>query len=402
MDSAILIWGGLGVCTLLLVYVVASFFRISESRVETRVMDIPVKPEADDEQLEELKEDIHDRDAEINSLKAQLERVSAEASKDKEEKISLRDAAVSLRNELDVAKISSAQKVSEAEIPLRNEIKSLKEEMLSILNQKREIEQRARSAEDEISTHKAELDGAYGTLESTKRILDEERESFANLSASFKNKDAVIEDLAKKIVASTRELSKSHDEKSKLRESLESARREHIASRSSIPQKVNQAKAILQRVVNTLKGEREEILEQKAEVDRQLAAASKEIIRLTRELEDACRAVDAARRDHQSKVSGESLSKMQAERDSLNERIESLKEELAATYESIPVKVKQSRAALQEELDALRIDHADLLEQKTEQDRQLAFYREENKLLENQLKTPSGSAGRRKGLVSEV
>ncbi len=443
MDNAILVWGGLGVCMLLLLYVIVNIFKMPDETLEAG--DYAVAQTAARPRDVETRDEILTRDSLIADLKEQLKHTGSELERSRNERKTLNDTIARLRGEIEASRGTVAEKIESVQDPLREEIQSLNEEIFALkedqaalLSQKQQSEERGASYEEQASALKAELDGLSGKLESTKKMLFDEQASSARLAAAVKEKEIAMEDLATKIIGFTRELSEARDEGVRLREELESVKKDKISLESSLPQKINQAKAVQQRAVNTLKRERDQLIEQKAEIDRQLAVSSRKIVTLTRELDHSRHALETTRVSADSIASEKELTNLRAENDGLKERyekeltqlraegsslkadleaevsglkeenktlrekIESLGEELSAAYESIPAKVRQSRAALQEELDAMRADHAELLEQKTEADKRLAYFKEEKDILENQLKASPRGKDRRRGMVSEV
>jgi len=70
----------------------------------------------------------------------------------------------------------------------------------------------------------------------------------------------------------------------------------------------------------------------------------------------------------------------------IEEVISSLRDEISAVYDSIPSKISSAAQALQRELENARREKKQILEEKTELERQLTFSKHENLLVRNTLK----------------
>jgi chromosome segregation ATPase len=402
MSLTFIIYGSVALSGLAILYVIVNLFRLPPEQPspqsELATEDSHIVPLLD----EELKKDLQEKEVLIDDLRVKAERSSSEFSKVREERDSLKVTLTSLRSELDANKDAIAKRVSDATIPLKREIEMLKEERVATQNERREAEQRSTAAEEQAIALKAEIEGMQKSLESTRRTLDQERISYASLSSAIKEKDAVVEDFARKVVAATKDLSKLHSEKASLSEQAETAKREFIATKSSIPKRVSQARVVLQRVINTLKVEREELLHQNDEFNKQLASTNIDIARISKELEDTRRALEAAKRKAEHTVSRKDIAPLKEENVILEGKIQTVRKELAAVYDSIPAKVKNARAALQEELDALKIENADLHSQNAEFDKQVEFFKEESQLLQDSLRDSEQKRSELQGLLADA
>ncbi len=382
MTMSFIVYGSVAAVSLVLLYVIVSLFKTPPAEDQSFVRESEIVPLLDDE----LKKDLQEKEVLIDDLMVKTELKASELGKIREERDRLRTACATLQSEADANKESIAKKISDANIPLQREIESLKDDRVPLLNQKREAEGRVTAAEEQIISLKAEIMGSQGTLESVKRTLEEERVAYGSLASVVKEKDAVVEDLARKVVSATKDLSRFHSNRATLSEELESTKSELIATKTSIPKRVSQARVVLQRVINTLKEEREELLHQNDEFNKQLASANIDIAKVSKDMENTRRNLEAMKRKAEHSVSRNEIEAIKEANIILEGKAQSLRRELAGVYDSIPAKVRNARAALQEELDASKMENADLQGQTMELEKQLQFFKEESQLLQDSLR----------------
>ncbi|MDB4349510.1 hypothetical protein OAA99_00990 [Omnitrophica bacterium] len=260
-------------------------------------------------------------------LDTEIERMKNEFLRMKEEGRYSEGLLTSVSSERDSLLASFSEKIKEARTPLLNEIEMQKKEQSRLMDQKREAEKRSAEYERQVVSVMAELEGTKdaleanrkqlglervsfeklasvskdkdntiddlskkimagktelknkeGELETNKMRLEEERASLGRLISACKDKDVIIEGLSKKVASVTKDLSRLHEEKAFLQHAIDFSRKELYDVKTSIPKEVSQAKGILQKIINTLNTDREDLLKEASEIDRQLVAESKGVV----------------------------------------------------------------------------------------------------------------------------
>jgi len=407
----IMVWGGVGVSVFAVLYVVVNMFKLPQEDKksfssffgESLLEESPSlvsSPTATYPQEKtgfgdlEIEKSLEAKEETIRELRSKIQDGQNELSRAEEENSYFRSSLGSVSQELDMLKVSLSEKIKEAEIPLIGEIKSLKEDQVRLESQRRDGDRYKALADEQIAQLRVDMEEANTNLSAARRLLEEERASFASLSSAFREKDSIIEDLAKRLSTSTRDVSKMHDEKVVLQQEVELTRKDLVESKSSVPRKVNEAKSVLQRVILELKNEREELLQKKAEVDRQLASSSKEVLHLNKELESMRRTLDMLRRsDDKKPLEQEAIARLESEKASSQKELDLIRNELSEVKDLIPQKVRHARAELQEELNALRIRHAKVLGLKSDLEKQVEYFNKASIILKESAKGPeSGDA----------
>ncbi|MEE8359794.1 MAG: hypothetical protein V3S04_02575, partial [Candidatus Omnitrophota bacterium] len=132
--------------------------------------------------------------------------------------------------------------------------------------------------------------------------------------------------------------------------------------------------------------EREDLLHQNEDFNKQLACANNDIARMSNKLEDTRRNLEETKRNVMRSLSGKEIDAIKEENVMLVDMVQSIRRELAGVYDSMSDKVKSARAALQEELDAVKMENADLHSQNIELEKQAQFFKEESQLIQDSLK----------------
>ncbi|MFH1752849.1 MAG: hypothetical protein ABH875_01580 [Candidatus Omnitrophota bacterium] len=415
MSLSFVVYGSVAAAAVVLLYVVINLFKIPPSRPTTLTGfsdESEIVPLLD----AELKKDLQEKELLIETLKVRSERGESELIREREEKDTLKAERDGLQDELDALKRDLDVRTNQAKAPLQESLEALKEEAVVLKKQRREAEQfktilenkkweaeqRLSASEDELSLSRADLENVKATLKATEKALEEERSTYNNFSSAVKEKDALIEDLAQKVSAATKDLSRLHDEKISLSEELEGANRELVAVKGSIPKRISQGRVVLQRAINTFKHEREELFQQNEEYNKQLAAANMDIARLTKDYEKARQLLDLTKKRTAQGMSEKDIATLKNEKSILEKRLQALQKDLASVTVSIPQKIKNSRADLQDELETIKVENAGLQDQVSELEGQLEFFKQESQLLRDSLRLSENMKAKLQGLVSSA
>jgi len=546
----IFVWAGLTIFISGLLFILISMFKLTEtsrlfsvpytSSSKAEILQLKRKIGSQQERLEATKAALDEEKESFSALTSFLREKEAEiagktriAEEAKEgltrsidEKSRLEEMVASFKNELSGANDSIPIKIEEAKIPLKEEIDKLKEDVLKSENEGSDLQKENAILRDNLALAKDEtvvlkrefelidekhlvrealikelsqnIDMATNDL----RVVRDENTDFVQeitllkkeLEAFEENgkiKDSIVDELTHKRELALKEHALTKEECVSLKGRISSLEATLAVTRDSIPDKVHQAKAVLQKVIDMLKEERTELLTQKLERDQALASYRRENEALRADLdkvekrirdneiefdnlnerfsvvaEDLVAAKDSAaplreelkisydvktslerqvrkldkiissteseigflKRELQNTQAGhkplmeglkekdstieyltdkvatlaEGLTKTERQKNLLEEKIDSLREDLMSVTESIPVKIKHARKDLQEELDTVKVDHLELITQKSEHEKQLRIYEHENVLLRQTLKDIKSEKSKLKNLLGDI
>ncbi len=515
----IFVWAGLTIFVSGLLFVLISMFRITEttrlysspdtrsSNAETlqlkrRLRSLQERLDATKAALNDEKESfsaltsfLREKESSISDNARIADEAREELSRSIDENVRLEEMLASFKNELAVAKDSIPIKIEEAKAPLTEKIDKFEKETLKLESERTDLQKDCAALRDDLALAKDEAVAAKREFElvDEKRLVREvlikelsrnadtvtsDLKSARDENAGFvheitllkkeveafeengKINDSIVEELTYKRGLALKEHALTKEECMLLKTRIGSLEAELSATRDSIPDKVSQAKAVLQKVIDILKEERTELLTQKLERNQALLLyrresealradltkaekrirdkdvefdslnerfsfvtedllaakdfAKKETGLLKRELQSALSERKPLKEDLDEKDStiehltnkvatlAEELTNTKRERDLLEERTDSIKEDLGSVTESIPVKIKHARKDLQEELDTVNVDHLELATQKAELEKQVRKYEHENVLLRQTLKDIQGEKSRLKRLLGDT
>ncbi|MEE8359490.1 MAG: hypothetical protein V3S04_01025, partial [Candidatus Omnitrophota bacterium] len=323
---SIFVWAGLTIFVSGLLFVLISMFKLAEankqySSSDTRpsnagtlqlkrtVKSLQERLEATKAALDEEKESfsaltsfLRDKEATISDKAKIAEEAKEELARSVDENARLEEMIASFKSELLDANDAIPAKIEEAKAPLMKEIDKLDEDILRIESEREGLQKESvvlrdslALANDEASATERKFDLAdekrlvrevmikelsrnCATAESDLKGVRGENAVFVQEIALLKKeleifqenskiKDSIIEEFIHKRELALKEHASTKEEGMLLKGRVTSLESELSAARVSMPDKINQAKAVLQKVIDILKEERTELLTQKLERD---------------------------------------------------------------------------------------------------------------------------------------
>lgn len=349
---------------------------------DTLIEDLTRKVNAAIGETEAEKREVVKVEAELNAVKAAMSELADEIKekesfthglirnmnygKDKLENVSeendvLKKKVETLEANIGQEKAFVSGKVDAAVSKVTKELKLAGDENVCFAGRIEELEAEIKSAIIESNSTKQSLGSVESNLTAAKHAIDEEKAFSGDLMESIRKKDELVDDVTKRMEGLTSELLKSVEDKASLKDKIFDFEREVITERGLVSAKVDKAKMVLQKVVDTLKDERGGMLERKTALERDLEIAANESETLRKELNHMNESAAVLRRGIDEKEAAlkemsDSIIEKDAGIDGLRSEFEALEIELyRVRKESEAEQQKMSIAASGNDVEIVRM-----------------------------------------------